>query len=81
MASADLPTATEEAGSASQDPGEVTPEESASGKENVAGRSTEVTSVGGGIGLLILVATVLLGGVGSAAIRTVLAQRSVATHS
>lgn len=80
MASADLPTATEEAGSASQDPTEATPEESASAKENVAGRSTEVTNVGGGIGLLILVATVLLGGVGSAAIRTVLAQRSVATR-
>jgi hypothetical protein len=35
-----------------------------------------MTTVGGGIGLLILVATVLLGGVGSAAIRAVLAQRN-----
>jgi hypothetical protein len=81
MASADLPTATEDAGAASEGPTGSTPDESAAAAENAAGRGTEVTSVGGGIGLLILVATILLGGVGSAAIRTVLAQRSVVTRS
>jgi hypothetical protein len=81
MASADLPTATEDAGAASQGPTGSAQDETVTAADNAAGRGTEVTSVGGGIGLLILVATILLGGVGSAAIRTVLAERSVVTRS
>ena len=81
MASADLPTVTEEPGGASQDAAGPAAEEQTQAAEKAVRRGTEVTSVGGGIGLLILVATVLLGGVGSAAIRTVLAQRSVVTRS
>lgn len=83
MASAGLPPITEEeAGMASADPTGPVPDESADRDSTRAGSpASRVTSIGGGIGLLILVATVLLGGVGSAAIRTVLAQRSVDTQA
>ncbi len=69
MAGADLPPITEaEAGAAQPDP--ALPRAA-----NTVPGDGVFTTVGGGIGLLILVATVLLGGVGAAAMRTVLAQR------
>jgi hypothetical protein len=69
MAGADLPPITEaEAGAARPDPAQPR-------AANTARGDGVFTTVGGGIGLLILVATVLLGGVGTAAIRTVLGQR------
>jgi len=81
MASAGLPPITaEEAGMASQDTSGA-PDEALTRVDSAAGPDGEVTMVGGGIGLLILVATVLLGGIGSAAIRTVLAQRSADMRS
>ena len=47
----------------------------AAGAESTGRLGSRFTTVGGGLGLLILVATILLGGVGSAAVRTVLAQQ------
>jgi len=81
MASAGFPPITaEEAGMASQDTSGA-PDEASTRVDSAAGPDGKITMVGGGIGLLILVATVLLGGIGSAAIRTVLAQRSADMRS
>ncbi len=80
MASAGLPPMTEaEAGMAPSDT--IAAPERAKRADNKAKVDGEITTVGGGIGLLILVATVLLGGVGAAAIRTVLAQRGAEMRS
>jgi len=75
MARAGAPRTTDaEAGAALPDPTQAR-------ADDAARVDSEVTTVGGGIGLLILVATVLLGGVGAAAIRTVLAQRGAVMHT